>query len=72
MTALRLPEWDLTDLYPAMDAPELDADFATADRRAAAFAEKYAGGLADLSGDALAGAIAEYAAISEIAGRIGS
>ena len=33
-----LPDWDLTDLYAAPDAPELDADLAWLETECAAFA----------------------------------
>jgi oligoendopeptidase F len=51
------PEWDLSDLYPAIDAPALKADFDAAERDIKAFAERYQGRVAALSGDALAEAI---------------
>ena len=64
-----LPAWDLSDLYPAPDSPELEADFARAEAAAKAFSAAYAGKLA---GIALEPAIAEYERIQEILGRIGS
>ena len=67
--AAKLPAWDLTDLYPAPDSPELEADFARAETAAKAFAEKYQGKLATAD---LQAAIAEYEAIHETLGRIGS
>jgi oligoendopeptidase F len=65
-----LPAWDLNDLYPGMDAPELKADIDRADAAAKAFQERYAGTLAGLSGDALAEAIAAYEAIDETLSRV--
>ncbi|MFD1627970.1 M3 family oligoendopeptidase [Azospirillum griseum] len=65
-----LPTWDLTDLYPGMDAPELAADLDRTDAQAKAFQERYAGALAGLSGDALAQAIADYEAIDETLSRV--
>ena len=65
-----LPEWDLGDLYPAQDAPELEADLTGASSSADAFAENYQGSLAGLDAGALAGAIAEYERIQEILGRV--
>ena len=44
-----LPEWDLTDLYPAPDAPELSADLDRLDHLASDFAATYQGRLADLT-----------------------
>jgi oligoendopeptidase F len=67
--AAALPAWDLSDLYPAPDSPELEADFARAEAAAKAFASAYAGKLADVP---LEPAIAEYERIQEILGRIGS
>ena len=59
-----LPEWNLADLYPAMDAPELKRDLARADADSVAFEADYKGKLAALtagrkacrSGEALRGA----------------
>jgi oligoendopeptidase F len=65
-----LPSWDLSDLYPRADSPEVAADFDRAARDALAFQAKYKGRLADLSGAALAGAIAESERIDEILGRL--
>jgi oligoendopeptidase F len=65
-----LPAWDLNDLYPGMDAPELKADLDRADAAAKAFQERYAGTLPGLSGDALAEAIAAYEAIDETLSRV--
>jgi oligoendopeptidase F len=72
-----LPTWDLSDLYPAMDAPEIAADLERAAALSAAFQERYKGNLAELAtgpdgGAALAGGIAEYERIEEILGRLGS
>ena len=44
-----LPEWDLTDLYPAPDAPQIAADLDRLQSACAAFAADYQGRLADLS-----------------------
>ena len=38
-----LPEWDLTDLYPAPDSPELKADLDKAAQKAKAFRKSYEG-----------------------------
>src|SRR5450755_495839 len=65
-----LPEWNLADLYPGRDSPELAADLAASDRDAAAFAARYEGKLAGLSGAALGAAIAEYELLQETIGRI--
>jgi len=67
-----LPSWDLADLYPGPDSAELKRDFDAIAARAKDFAEAYKGRLADLDGAALGGAIAEYEAVEEALGRIGS
>ena len=65
-----LPSWDLRDLYPAPDSPELAADLARADAAARAFNAAQSGKLAQASGKALALAIGEYERIEEILGRV--
>jgi len=65
-----LPSWDLTDLYPAPDSPELTADLDRAESEARAFDAKYAGRVAELPGAALAAALAGYERIEEILGRL--
>ena len=65
-----LPSWDLTDLYPAPDSPELTADADRADAAARAFEAEHAGHVAALSGAGLASALAEYERIEEILGRL--
>jgi len=64
------PSWDLTDLYPAPDSAELEADFKAVEAAAQDFAKTYAGKLARLSGARMAAAIAEYERMEEILGRI--
>jgi oligoendopeptidase F len=71
----RLPEWNLADLYPAIDSPALAEDLAAAERDAARFAADYRGRLKELAEDAAAGeklgeAVARYEALQEILGRI--
>ena len=67
-----LPAWDLSDLYPSPDSPQVTADLARAEQAAKAFAKAHAGTLASLSGSALAAVIAEYERIQEILGRVAS
>ncbi|NIY77540.1 M3 family oligoendopeptidase [Thalassospira sp. HF15] len=67
-----LPTWDLTDLYNDLKDPNIRRDLDDAKSRSQAFQQSYQGKLNDLSGDELASAIAEYEAISEICGKIGS
>ena len=65
-----LPSWNLADLYPAPDSPELEADFAAATTAAQAFATRWTGRLATASGADIAAAIAEFERIDEILGRL--
>lgn len=65
-----LPEWDLGDLYPGPDSPELAQDLEVAGATAAGFEARHAGRLGALDGVALGDAIAEYEAMDEILGRI--
>ena len=45
-----LPEWNLADLYASPEAPEFAADMKKGEELSKAFAEKYRGKLASLSG----------------------
>ena len=65
-----LPAWDLRDLYPSPDSPELAAALAAADHDAAAFMAAHATRLTGYSGAALAAAIGEYERIEEVLGRV--
>jgi oligoendopeptidase F len=65
-----LPEWDLGDLYPGRDSPELSRDLAQLAADADAFRQRNQGRLAELPGAALAAAIADYERLQELAGRI--
>jgi oligoendopeptidase F len=67
-----LPEWDLSDFYSGISAPELTKDFSKLEKLCASFAKKYEGKVAGLSGDEFAKAIAEYEVIQELFGKIGS
>jgi oligoendopeptidase F len=71
-----LPEWNLADLYPSMDAPELARDIGRAIEDATAFESRWRG---KLSGEAekgakgrLGAAVQEYEALEELIGRIAS
>ncbi|KPQ21482.1 MAG: hypothetical protein HLUCCA24_01220 [Rhodobacteraceae bacterium HLUCCA24] len=48
-----LPEWDLTDLYAAPDAPEVQRDLDWLREECAAFAADYEGKLAELDAEGL-------------------
>ena len=65
-----LPEWDLSDLYTAPDAPEVDRDKAWLDAECAAFAADYEGKLAELSADQMLDAVQRYEKIDMVAGRL--
>jgi oligoendopeptidase F len=70
-----LPEWNLADLYPAPDAPELEADLRKADEAAEAMQSSYAGKLAAIAsgeggGEALAIAVREFEALNDLIGRV--
>ncbi|TBX29132.1 M3 family oligoendopeptidase [Nioella sediminis] len=65
-----LPEWDLSDLYPATDAPEIARDKDWLAGECAAFAADYQGKLADLSADQMLEAVQRYEKIDLIAGRL--
>jgi oligoendopeptidase F len=71
----RLPEWNLADLYPGIDAPEVKRDLARADAECAAFAEAYKGKLGALAasaeaGRALAEAVKQYEGLDDLLGRL--
>lgn len=65
-----LPEWDLSDLYTAEDAPELTRDMGWLETECAAFAADYEGKLADLSADEMLTCVQRYEQIDVIGGRI--
>jgi len=70
-----LPEWNLADLYPAIDAPEVKRDLDRADAECVAFEEAYKGKLAALAdapdaGVKLAEAVKRYEALDDLLGRL--
>src|SRR5882672_4049674 len=72
-----LPEWNLDDLYPGIDSPELKWDLENAENRCAAFEADFKGRLAALAagpdaGQALAEVVKRYEALDDTLGRIGS
>lgn len=67
-----LPRWDLTSFYPSHEAEAISKDREKLEALSQAFAQQYAGKLSALSADALAQAIAEYEALEELAGKLGS
>lgn len=75
--AAKLPEWNLADLYSAIDAPEVARDLDRIDADCAAFEADYKGKLATETakpggGASLAAAVKRYEAIDDLAGRLGS
>ncbi|MEO1090591.1 MAG: M3 family oligoendopeptidase [Pseudomonadota bacterium] len=67
--ALTAPRWDLKDLYQGPDDPAMERDLQAAEGEARALSEGFAGAVADLDGDALAGLIARYEQVSDVVGR---
>jgi oligoendopeptidase F len=68
-----LPEWNLKDLYPGLDSPEVKRDLDLADSECAAFEHDFKGRLAALAageGGGLAKAVARYEAIDDRLGRL--
>jgi oligoendopeptidase F len=65
-----LPTWDLNDLYPGPDSPEVEAELSAALAEARAFEQAHAGELEKMSGRALAAAIGVYERIEERLGRL--
>ncbi|HLB78915.1 MAG TPA: oligoendopeptidase F, partial [Dongiaceae bacterium] len=68
----RLPEWDLSDLYPGPQSAELAAELARAAAAAADFRDRYRGRLAALDGAVLGAAVADYERLQETLGRVSS
>ena len=73
----KLPEWNLSDLYSAIDAPEVTRDLDRLDAECVAFENDYKGKLPErMAGEGggrwLAGAVKRYEAIDDLAGRLDS
>lgn len=69
-----LPEWDLSDLYAAPDAPEIEKDLDAAAAQAKHIKETFMGKLADAAADKakLYEAVKAYEAIGDLMGKLGS
>ena len=70
-----LPEWNLSDLYAGIDAPEVTRDLDLMDTECAAFEDRYKGRLIALAqggeaGAALAEAVKRYEALDDLIGRL--
>jgi oligoendopeptidase F len=74
---VKLPEWNLADLYSGIVAPEIARDLEKMDADCVAFETDYKGKLAENAagedgGRWLAGVVRRYEAIDDLAGRLGS
>jgi oligoendopeptidase F len=65
-----LPEWDLGDLYPAPDAPQVARDAAWLEQACADFARDHEGKLAGLDAAGMLDCVRRYEAIDIAAGRL--
>ena len=70
-----LPEWNLEDLYPAMDSPQLKGDIDKAENESISFESRFKGKLSDLAkgpegGSQLAIAVSAFEKLEELLGRI--
>ena len=65
-----LPEWDLSDLYTAPDAPEFKRDMDWLEKACADFASDFEGKLSGLSAEQMLDCVLRYEKIDMIAGRI--
>jgi oligoendopeptidase F len=70
-----LPEWDLSDLYPGIEAPEFAADMTRAEEECRRFSETYAGRIAALASapdasERLAEAVRAYEGIEDLLGKL--
>jgi len=65
-----LPEWQLGDLYPSMDGPEITTDMDWLSGECAAFSADYEGKLAGLNADDMLACITRYERIQSISGRV--
>ena len=65
-----LPDWDLSDLYSGVDAPELTADMARLDKACSEFAADYENKLTGLDAAGMLECVLRNERISTVAGRI--
>ncbi len=65
-----LPAWNLDDLFPGRESPELARALEAMEAAAKAFAAAHAGKVAKLDGAGLAAAISEYERIDEVLSRV--
>ena len=65
-----LPDWDLTDLYAAPDAPEVARDLDWLETECADFARTHEGHLAELDAQGLLDCVRRYERIEQVGGRL--
>jgi len=70
-----LPDWNLADLYPAMDSPQLKADLAKAENESVSFEQRFKGKLESLAtgaeaGKELAAAVVAFEKLEDLLGRL--
>jgi oligoendopeptidase F len=71
----QLPEWNLKDLYPSIDSPEVERDLTQADADCAAFERDFKGRLAEMAegekaGQRLVEAVRRYEALDDTLGKL--
>ena len=65
-----LPEWNLDDLYPSTDGPEITADLKWLDGEGPSFGADYQGKLGDLDAAGMLECVLRYERIQQVAGRV--
>ena len=70
-----LPEWNLADLYPAIDSPDIRRDLDRGESECVAFEKDYKGKLLNFATErsgwpALAEAVRRYEAVQDLLGRV--
>ncbi|MEO2039852.1 MAG: oligoendopeptidase F, partial [Martelella sp.] len=65
-----LPEWDLSDLYPSQDAPELKRDLDWLEDACSRFAQDYEGKLDTLDAAAFLEMVQRHEKIETVGGRL--
>ena len=65
-----LPEWNLDDLYPSTDGPEIKKDLEWLGAEAPDFGENYQGKLGDLDAAGMLECVQRYERIQQVGGRV--
>lgn len=65
-----LPEWNLDDLYPSTDGPEIKKDLKWLGKETTAFGADYQGKLGDLDADGMLECVHRYERIQGVSGRV--